>query len=207
MRCTSCGTDNNDNQNFCRACGTPLNQVAPQQVGGPVPIQQFPQNPQVAQQMPVQPVPMNYQQPVKKKSKIGKIIGIIAIIIVVIFVILFIIGLSVINSDHLTGTYRCSLSIYDDDRNIVVSFHKNKEFSIVEPTSSAIGTFSIDQEKYNSDDMIKTYQLTLTANSGVLNGQAVEKPYMMKYVVAVNEDGVAAMMNQSTSTILYCIKS
>ena len=264
MRCNSCGTDNNNGQRFCRACGTPLeNQVAqPQMTQSMQPGMNQSIQPQMSQLMqpgmnqslqpqmtqsmqlgmnqsiqpqmtqsmqpgmnqniqpqmnpgfqqpmnqPTYPTPngMNQSIPAKKKSGVGKIIGIIAGIVVGGFVFLYVLGSSVINEDRLTGTFRCSESIYDDNRDIIVSFSNGKDFQMHDSTDKVTGTYSIIKEDFDSEDMIKTYQVTIQTNYTNLKGNESTEPVNVTYAIAVNEDGVAAMMNKETSTLLYCLK-
>ncbi len=221
MRCTSCGTDNNDGQKFCRACGTPFEQQAPQQpvqnmnVGmgaNPNPEMNMGLNPQppmqnqmptpMQNQMPVQnQMPMQNNQP--KKSG-GKIIGIIAGVIVGIFVFLYVLGSNVINSDHLTGNYKCSLSAADTNRGIYIAFNEDKTFSMQDATATIKGTYRITKEEYDSEEMIKSYALILRATYRFINGQVSTEPLEIPFAFAANENGFAALVNGETKTVYYC---
>ena len=209
MRCTSCGTDNNDGQKFCRACGTPFEQQAPQQpvqnmnVGmgaNPNPGMNMGLNPQPPMQNQM-PTPMQNNQP--KKSG-GKIIGIIAGVIVGIFVFLYVLGSNVINSDHLTGNYKCSLSAADTNRGIYIAFNEDKTFSMQDATATIKGTYRITKEEYDSEEMIKSYALILRATYRFINGQVSTEPLEIPFAFAANENGFAALVNGETKTVYYC---
>ena len=225
MRCTSCGTDNNDGQKFCRACGTPFEQQAPQQpvqnmnVGmgaNPNPEMNMGLNPQPPMQNQMQtpmqnqmPMPMQNQMPTpmqnnQPKKSGGKTIGIIAGVIVGIFVFLYVLGSNVINSDHLTGNYKCSLSAADTNRGIYVAFNEDKTFSMQDATATIKGTYRITKEEYDSEEMIKSYALILRATYRFINVQVLTDPLEIPFAFAANENGFAALVNGETKTVYYC---
>ncbi len=190
MFCINCGKKLEADEKFCSVCGTRVEQANPNMNGQVI-----------------------YNPVVNKKNNLPLIIvGIIVLVVAVMFVVPF----DSEPSNPAVGTWDCKsfYSAYEnDDAEFIVTMKLNNDNKFLwskygdEVNNHVIGSYTFeDLEKTNNSGEYSYYNIKLTSEEYIVDGELQNEDYISEYEIGISNDE-AILMNVKTYNMYYCYRS